>query len=250
MNDDVNVSELKLLIDIGNTRVKWQCSNMRTRVFVHGQSSVFLETDAWKQIQNPDVVYIVSVGMPTIGENIVRYAREHWGLTAHFLQTSETACGVRNGYVQPSQLGADRWMCLLGAWQRYRCPAFVVDVGSAVTIDLLGADGVHEGGWIFPGPTQMLEGLLAQTAKINQHADEVKDFWGRDTEHGVYNGVYFTVCAGINHLLKEAQKCLGYELLPIITGGGAKICLPLLDVDYEIEKDLVFLGMNFLVADV
>lgn len=215
----------------------------------HEQRCDFLQSAIWQTISLPKRVYIANVGMPKLGDAVARYALKNWGVSAQFLLSSETACGVKNAYDRPAQLGIDRWLSLIGVWREYVRPAFIVDVGSAVTIDVLGVNGMHQGGWIYPGPTKMLDVLLTQTEQINRYAHTCKNFWGKNTEQAVYNGVYFTVCASIHHLRQESQKRLGYELLPIITGGGAQMCLPFLDADYVLEVGLVLAGMGFWVSD-
>ena len=63
----------------------------------------------------------------------------------------DSACGLRNGYRDPAQLGVDRWLAMCAAWQQFPGSLCVVDAGTAVTIDVVAADGAHSGGLILPG---------------------------------------------------------------------------------------------------
>src|SRR4029077_2103024 len=79
--------------------------------------------------------------------------------------------GVRNGYAETWRLGADRWVAMLGAHARYPGRAlWVVDVGTALTVDLLDEHGRHRGGLLVPGPALMVESLLRRTAGIRKRA--------------------------------------------------------------------------------
>jgi type III pantothenate kinase len=69
--------------------------------------------------------------------------------------------GITNGYQEPERLGVDRWLALIGAAGITRQNCFVIDAGSAITIDLLGSDGRHLGGAILPGVNTSIEAFKA-----------------------------------------------------------------------------------------
>lgn len=71
---------------------------------------------------------------------------------SHRLRSKTSACGVRNGYRRVDQLGADRFLALVGAYHLHgQQEQLVVDAGTALSIDLLAVDGAHLGGFLLPG---------------------------------------------------------------------------------------------------
>jgi type III pantothenate kinase len=83
-----------------------------------------------------------------------------------FLHASAEACGVRNTYEHPRQLGADRWAALIGARALSDSACLVVCAGTATTVDLLDAAGVFRGGLILPGFDLMRAALARNTAQL------------------------------------------------------------------------------------
>ena len=94
----------------------------------------------------------------------------HGNPQPQFIRSTRRSAGVRNGYVQTWRLGADRWVAMLGPGLHPGRALCVVDVGTALTLDLLDADGQHRGGLLVPGPTLMVESLLSNTAGIRRRA--------------------------------------------------------------------------------
>ena len=141
------------LIDLGSSRVKWQ---------VRSGSGAVLEQGQWEGASGaldqklpktpPGTVWLARVG-PDGREQWLRTAiRERYGDRAvrSVRPEPEGPAGLRLDYAC-SQFGADRYCALLGVLGRTRAPAVVIDAGTAVTIDLLGVDGRHLGGYILPG---------------------------------------------------------------------------------------------------
>ncbi|RYG63124.1 type III pantothenate kinase, partial [bacterium] len=166
---------MTLLIDIGNTRIKWA----RLRGSVPGaQKSARLVGDGAAQFrgllegakQGETVLAVNVAGLRA--ERALRRAARSAGVHApEFALSERNAAGVRNGYREPWRLGADRWIAVLGARHSLgEHPACVVDVGTALTIDVVDARGLHRGGLIVPGPELMVTALLRGTRGIRRRA--------------------------------------------------------------------------------
>ena len=82
------------------------------------------------------------------------------------ITSGRAAAGVVNGYADPSLLGVDRWVAVVGAYHRVRGAVVVADIGTAATIDVVAADGRHRGGYIVPGPRLMVASLLGGTSDL------------------------------------------------------------------------------------
>jgi type III pantothenate kinase len=141
---------LILLVDIGNSRVKWA----RWERGVLGAQSAAVHAgwspEDWRRELFAggavDRVVVASVAGPACRAALADATRDATGRTAEFVATDREAAGVRNGYADPGQLGVDRWVAVIGAWHRVRGACVVADVGTALTIDVVGADGRHHGG--------------------------------------------------------------------------------------------------------
>jgi len=159
----------QLLIDAGNTRLKWATLRGRRlgRLQVVEWNGRTVARVARQAVTGGvDRVLVCSVA-GTVLERALRQAARAAGAPApQFIRSTRRAAGVRNGYVEPWRLGADRWVAMLGARARHPGRALcIVDVGTALTIDLLDSAGQHRGGLITPGPALMVESLLRDTAR-------------------------------------------------------------------------------------
>ncbi len=93
-------------------------------------------------------------------------ARAATGRGVERITTRRVAAGVVNGYADPSLLGVDRWLAVIGAYQRVQGACVVADIGTAATVDVVAADGRHRGGYIVPGPQLMVASLLRGTSDL------------------------------------------------------------------------------------
>ena len=114
------------------------------------------------------------------------------GRPAEWIGATAAAAGVTNGYRNPAQLGADRWVAIIGAHSTWAVDCCVVDVGTAMTIDIVTAAGRHEGGLIVPGPTLMIDSLHAQTSDLATRSaassDPARSAFADQTRDAIKNG--------------------------------------------------------------
>jgi len=155
---------------------------------------------------------------------------------------------VKNSYLNPLQLGADRWMGLIAARQRTREPVLVVSVGTAMTVDALAADGVFLGGVIVPGVNLMRQALRQGTARIADAMGRWQAF-PRSTADAVESGIVAALCGAIRQQharLAEASATLPHCLL---TGGDAGMVLPHLALSAEQVAALVLEGVDCVARE-
>lgn len=246
-----------LLIDAGNTRLKWARLrgtrlgpthaldwNART---MHRAVRAALRTSA-------DRVLVCSVAGTAFERALRRAARAAKRRTPQFVRSTRRAAGVRNGYLEPWRLGADRWVAMLGARELFGGrPLCIVDIGTAFTLDLLDKQGRHRGGLIVPGPTLMVDSLLQDTAgirrragrRVRAHRHPVTPF-GRSTRAGLLAGSAMACAALIERALQEARRELGGRPLLLLSGGAAPQVAPLLTVAYRHVDGLVLHGLALL----
>jgi type III pantothenate kinase len=122
----------------------------------------------------------------------------------------------------------------------------VVDVGTAMTIDLVDPLGVHLGGTIVPGPELMLGSVLKNTVGIARRAGGAalsKGMFALDTRAAIGQGARYAVAAVIDRAVSEAQRVLQRTPLVLLTGGASVQIEPLLLCSYVSVPDLVLRGV-------
>lgn len=236
---------MKLLIDLGNTRLKWAVTGDGQRLgevqaAVHGGDPA----PAVARIDAPGVheVLIASVGDAPLNAALGDALRERFGCEPKFVATRRDCAGLRIAYDDPSRLGVDRWLAMLGVWRTVRGAFCVVSAGTALTFDAVDADGNHLGGLIAPGVTTMAESVLGRTrfpAAALPDADGPA--LGTDTESCVAQGALHAALGLIDRAAADADGPR------FICGGDALRLLPGLGGDWQLEPCAIMRGM--LVCD-
>ena len=246
---------IKLLLDVGNTRVKW--GFIRSGLYEYSGSMPLagLSVEQFLQQIAPDGVKPQTVMMSAVGDGdwlkMLRFTLTHvWSARLVEVVSEAERQGLKNGYAQPSRLGTDRWCALLGAWRAATEAVCVVDAGTALTMDVVNHGGEHLGGLIVPGLGLMRDCLLQGTAKVggalqqDQGAEPVSvGLLGRNTEQCVAGGALWTLAASVERLRLQAADLVGGPMRCVITGGDAQQLLPLLSGEWQWVPDLVLRGL-------
>ena len=222
-----------LLIDAGNTRIKWarlQGSRLG-RVQAAAWSRDNVERIAQRLFRGASAsqkVVVASVAGAAVDAALRRAAKSAGAPAPRFIRSSRRLAGVTSAYRVPARLGVDRWVALIGARARWSRRALcLVSIGTATTVDVLDGRGQHRGGWIIPGPCLMVESLLARTALIRQRARARAArggaaAWARDTRAAVEIGAAQATAAVLRHAQREAACLLKQPILLVISGGGVR----------------------------
>lgn len=239
-----------LLLDAGNTRLKWglrrdgawRGRGALERERIHELPHVLRSSLAGAGVRR---ILFCNVAGPEVAAAVAQaVASFSPGLEA-FVSTP-LAVGVRNGYTRPAQLGADRWAALVGAWQLERRPCLVVNAGTALTVDVLLADperpggGYFAGGCIVPGFDLMRGALSRNTAQLPLAEGDFSEL-PRHTEAAIVSGCLHAQAGAVERLYRQlpaGSPCL-------LSGGGATLldecldpALPLRRVDYLVLEGL------------
>jgi len=165
-----------------------------------------------------DVAYLASVAGPALTTAFLE------GLAQRFrriciARTQRSLAGVRIAYAEPARLGVDRFLALLGAHDGCG-PALVVAVGTALTVDLLDAEGLHLGGRIAPSPALMREALHARVPHLPAQGGTYAEFAG-DTVDALASGRDGAALGLVERSLAQAAALLGTPPRLLLHGGGA-----------------------------
>lgn len=218
------MSERQLLIDAGNTRVKWQ---LWEGPVLRGQGALSLEA-ASTLPEGPGAVFLSSVLGPGRESELLR-ATEAQGWTLAYRAASAHAFpGLAPGYLEPAGLGVDRWLALVALKARGRLPAVSVDAGSALTIDCLNRQGAHEGGWIVPGLTLGQRALFQGTDGVRGEAAwhwDAAQAPPRHTAAAVAQGLLQQAMAFIADVTRQGALRWGQLPTVYLTGGDGEVLL-------------------------
>jgi len=255
-----------LLIDAGNTRIKWA---LLREGRIGAQQAVPTATPEKltaalaraPQIDRVAVACVAGAGT----ESALRAALRRAGTPdPEFLHSAAQAAGVTNGYRQPARLGDDRWIGAVAAWHLGGCYRAVcaVSIGTALTIDVVDCDGRHRGGLIAPGPTLMLQSLLRDTAQIaprakaGRSASRRKDaaaepqlpMLANDTDRAIELGCLSAAAAMVDRTVVDVTRVLRGRPVVFLTGGAADAVAPLLRSACKQHEDLVLRGLAILAG--
>jgi type III pantothenate kinase len=214
------ISHATWLFDLGNTRLKWARANALATddagASAHDAAS---PRAACAEVRAGDRAWIASVATPQRTQALESALIDR-GARITRAVTRRTCAGVRIAYAEPARLGVDRFLALLAAHARARRSWLIASIGTALTIDLLDANGVHYGGLIAPSPTLMREALAERAPHLPLTGGKVVDF-ADNTDDALASGAIGTARALIVHSLRRARLGLGESPALLITGGGA-----------------------------
>ena len=242
---------MDLLVDIGNSRIKWstpdELQHGRSRVGVCQDLPRILQKQ-WRDMQRPDRVWISSVANLDVTEQLCVWLRQIWKLSPVLVRSLPAQLGVINGYKNPAQLGVDRWMAMLGARAITTAASLVVDCGTATTIDSLDEQGHHLGGMILPGMQAMQETLLRDTAIQTSGSSLEYSSFSRDTASAIASAAVLATCCLIKQTAIQLQDRVKSEVCCILTGGAAAELNGSLELEVHHEPHLVLNGLALVAA--
>jgi type III pantothenate kinase len=246
-----------LLIDAGNTRVKWGVADglslHRTGSIAHSKlaESGFAALTTRLPLE-VDAVLVSNVAGASFGTRLSGVIGMHCKRDVHFAHTERAAHGVTSSYRQVRRLGVDRWVAMIGAYGEYESSLCIIDAGTAVTIDALDKSGQHLGGQILPGISLMADALSTDTSDIPalqrqpSKAGEGMESFASSTGGAVFNGAVAAVCGAIERAVRTLRTAR-YRPKIVLTGGDASRILTRLEYPAEHRPNLVLQGLAIMV---
>jgi len=213
------------LFDLGNTRLKFAPVRSggeigETVALAHGDGDL-----AALPLPRGAVAYVASVASVAMTVGLLDGLARRFGRIQ--IARTQAHCGpLRIAYAQPARLGVDRFLALLAAAHSHNATGvLVVAVGTALTIDLLDAGGLHRGGRIAPSPALMREALHARAAQLPATGGRLVEF-AADTDDALASGCEGAALALVERSLVEARRLLGATPALLLHGGGMASLLP------------------------
>ena len=206
------MSQSNLYIDIGNSAIKWRTSD--SKVF-----SEDIENFSVTALNQSNVVWLSAVAHSDIVQDLSVYFE-----TIYIIKPQQKFGTLTLSYYDPSMLGVDRFSAMLGAINHFpNHPLLVIDIGSAITFDVVDKTGLHHGGLIMPG-IKALRGSFEKfkTSDLSLHLKSLAN----NTDDAWKQGTYAMIIGAMNYQIKSFQSNFSDGVVTAC-GGVAK----------EIKKD-------------
>lgn len=234
---------MRLLIDAGNTRLKWvlegEGAGFKSGVCPTGSNEWLDDLRPYAScIGRIAVATVISEGMR---QDLVAQLTLLSDSAVRFYWSEASRNGLVNAYPDISRMGVDRWHAMYAGWHLQSSGFVVVDAGSAITVDFVDDNGKHLGGYILPGKQMMLRSLTQDVARVGFDPLETGSASpGRSTTECVQHGIFW-LWEGLARQL--AIDCQYYGLNRILCTGGDAPSLMAAGLQGQYEPDLVITGL-------
>lgn len=241
-----------LLVDIGNSRIKWGYWHDRrlqdSAGMIYTRTELAQELDLyWQSLPRPKQVHVSCVADRPVVDALTAWTETHWQVQPQFAKVRKSAHGVINSYTDHTRLGIDRWLALIAVHNDVHNTACVIDCGTAITMDGLHADGRHMGGIILPGLELMRESLYTKSSALarpeNPVSTDKRAALAQSTEQAVDSGCRLAAAGAIERVKRSMEEKCTAAVDYIITGGDAEIIMPELSFRPRHEPHLVLQGL-------
>jgi type III pantothenate kinase len=245
-----------LVVDVGNSRIKWgYCSDDRV---VYRASLLSDNGGSWEdQVKRWDLgvglQWAVAGVQPEATDRIMDWARKR-GDQVTLIQNRERLPIKKIVVAEPHRVGIDRLLNAVAAKDRIRreTSIFIIDAGSAVTVDWVDEEGAFRGGAIFPGIQMMAKALHDNTAAlprllIDTDAKNANPpVPGTSSRSAMTAGIYWAVAGGIKAILRQLEGATSASRNheTFLTGGDANFLAPVMDLDVQVWPTMTLEGIR------
>jgi type III pantothenate kinase len=235
-----------LLIDIGNTRIKWQQRDDKDILLTDSiLVEEFMDID-FSSNKSIDKVIVSNVNHSIVLDKLKEILSK---FKCPIIETKPISNEyLINDYEDYKTLGIDRWLTALGAWKLYQRPLLVINAGTAITIDLVELDreskAHFKGGMILPGVAISLAVLNNSTNLIDTEIGK-SQYPSLNTKDAVTTGIMTSIQGAVNLVCRNLPSSLPI----LLTGGDANLIFEQAEDDWKsrikLEGDLIFEGLLF-----
>jgi len=242
---------MMLLVDIGNSRIKaGQCQRGAINTLKPCEWRKAQPADAWSSalqgLTKPERIVVSNVAGNAIAMALNAWVMERWDMTPEFVTVRQDFAGVRTRYDRPAQLGIDRWLAALAGFHLAQGPCCVIDSGTALTVDIVTAQGEHIGGLIAPGLGLMARSLTQGTAQLALDEVQSVDKFATNTAAAISLGCREAVAGLIARVAERLKKDVEGEPTWYVTGGEAATIAELSPIALKRVPDLVLQGLQIV----
>jgi type III pantothenate kinase len=189
---------------------------------------------------------IVSSTVPQLRPEWVAMAAQYLGHEMPVVGPSlKTGMPIRID--NPRELGADRLVNAVAAYDALGGPCVCVDLGTALTFDIVSEDGEYLGGIIAPGVEISMEALTSRAAAIQKiDLEAPRSLIGKGTVDAIRSGVVYGFAAQVDGIVGRLREELGEGLGAIATGGLASAIVPYCESLDQVDDELTLKGLRII----
>ncbi|MEW6679115.1 MAG: type III pantothenate kinase [Pseudomonadota bacterium] len=253
-------------MDAGNSRIKWRLSRAGQTLDqgVVSTPDVAALAQVWQRL-GWEASCVSSVAGGEVNEFLRSLLATPAGggpcgtgdaIQIHWVAAAARSHGIVSSYQPPETLGPDRYCALVAANRQQVAGSpqdwVVVNVGTALTADMLTADGVFLGGVILPGPDLMREALARGTARVIVEDAAVQTGWPVTTRAAVGQGIGWALWGGVAGMLETLGRETGRLPGVLLSGGARAMLVPrFLAAGVELREidELVLEGLAWIARD-
>jgi type III pantothenate kinase len=249
-----------LAVDVGNTQTvvglmdgvrvvnDWRVATVRHRTGdeIAGLLYGFLRLEGFDPREIITAVAVASV-VPRLTAQWQHMCEKHLHLTA-FVIGPGTRTGMRILMKNPTEVGADRIVNAVAAYEAYGGPCVVVDFGTATTFDVISGDGDYLGGVISPGIEVSMEALTTRAAKLVKiDVAEPPQVIGKSTVEGLQSGAVYGFAGQVEGIVHAIAAELGEPPRVVATGGLAELIARHSQVIEAVDPYLTLRGIEMIL---
>lgn len=159
--------------------------------------------------------------------------------------------GIKTGmpifYDNPTEVGADRIVNAVAAYEHYGQALIVVDFGTATTFDYISAKGEYRGGAIAPGIGIAMEGLFQRASKLPQvEVLKPKEVIGKSTVHSMQSGIFYGYVGLVDEMVRRMREETRSDPKVVATGGWARLIASESKAIHEVDDLLTLKGLKII----
>ena len=198
------MSQSKIFVDIGNSAIKWR--TLESDVYSKNVDEFLTST-----LPQADSAWVSAVANLDIVEDLKNLFKEF-----HLVHSQKKCNNLVVAYDDPSSLGSDRFFAMLGAMNQFsKKPLLVIDIGSAMTFDVIDGDGIHQGGLIMPGLRVLRTSFSKfQTTDMSTNIDALAS----NTTDAWKSGTKAMLISSINDQIEKFNEIYSYGMVTICGG--------------------------------
>lgn len=247
-----------LVIDVGNTNMvlgvykdtelldHWRISTDRQRT-TDEYGVLIRELFYLNDFRADDInAIIISSVVPPVVPTLERMCQRYFGLSPLLIGPGvKTGMDIR--YDNPREVGADRIVNAVAAYEKYGAPVIIVDFGTATTFCAVDAKGVYLGGSICPGIGISTEALVQRTAKLPRiELKRTDSVICRNTIESMQAGVFYGFVGQVEGIVSRMRRELDMSARVVATGGLAVVIAPATKAIDVVEPMLTLEGLRII----
>lgn len=190
---------------------------------------------------------VISCVVPPVVSVLENFCRKYLGHAPLWIDP-RSFTGIRILTHNPAEVGADRIVNAVGAYQKYKRSMIVIDFGTATTFDAISPDGAYLGGAISPGIMISAEALFMKASKLPRVEifQPPENVIGRDTQASIQSGIIFGYAGMVDGMVRRMQREMGGHPAVIATGGLAALMYQVAETIEAVESSLTLEGLRFI----